>query len=89
MEQEIYRIVGMHPRNMTIRVHVWSMLDDVTVPASDQDVTVGTAGKIITKVEGCIVRIIEQEQPLIMLHSKPIKRVLPRFAYLFGEGDIC
>ena len=65
------------------------MLDDVTVPASDQDVTMSAAGKITTKVESCIVRIIEQEQPLIMLHSKPINRVLPRFAYSFAESDIC
>ena len=67
---------------------VISVLDDVTVPGSDQDVTVGAAGKIVTKIQGCIICIIEQEQPLLMLLSKPIKRVLPRFAYFLGESDV-
>ena len=67
---------------------VISVLDDVTVPGSDQDVTVGAAGEIVTKIQGCIICIIEQEQPLLMLLSKPIKRVLPRFAYFFGESNV-
>ena len=46
---------------MTRRLRVRNMLDDLTVAASDQDVTVGTAGKIIIKIHCCIVCIVQQE----------------------------
>ena len=73
---------------MTTPLLVRSVLNNVTVPGSDQDVTVGAVGKIVAKIQVCIVCIIKQEQPLLMLLSKPVKRVLPRFAYFLGESNI-
>ena len=61
------------------------MLSGGTVSGSDQDVTVWAAGEVIVKIEGWIIRIIEQEKPLLLLPSKPIKCVF--IAYAFGESD--
>ena len=63
------------------------MLNVITVSASDQNVAMRAAGEIITKIKGGIIRVIEQEQPLLVLHSKPIKCVLPGITYSFGESD--
>ena len=51
----------MHPRNIVTRFPVRSVVDDLAVPASDQDIPVGATGEIIMKIESCIVCIIEQE----------------------------
>ena len=73
---------------MAPRLLVRRVLADLTIPGSDQDLAVGAAGEILTNIQGCIICIIEKEQPFFMLHSKPMNRVLQRSAYLFGESDI-
>ena len=73
---------------MATGLPVRSVLADLTVPGSDQDVAVGAEGKIFTNIQGCIICIIEKKQPFFTLLSKPMDRVLPRFTYLFGESDI-
>ena len=64
------------------------MLNVVAISAGDQNVTARAGGEIFTKTESRIIRVIEQEEPLFMLSSKPIKSVLPRGPYSFGERDV-
>ena len=51
----------MHPRNLATRIPVRSVLHDLTVPASNQDIAMGATGKIIMKIERCIICVVEQE----------------------------
>ena len=85
LNSNFFRITGIHARNMKTPLLARSVLDDLTVLGSDQGVTVGAVGEIVAKIQGCIICVLEQEQPLLMLLSKPIKHVLPRFAYFLGE----
>ena len=66
------------------------MLANVTISARDENIAVITAGEVIPKIESCVIRVIEQEQPLLALFRQQIESILPillRIPYTFGYSN--
>ena len=67
---------------------MWSVEASIAISARDKDVAMRAGGKVRSKIEGRIVRVVEHEQPLLALSRKPLKCGFLRLAYAFGNGDI-
>ena len=46
------------------------------VSTCDEDIAMGAVGEVVAKIELCVICIIEQEQPPLLLPGKPIKSIL-------------